>query len=129
MLGLMACQSTPRSYDGLTGYEVESQSQTSATLAYTLAGRQNQQLDVNKLQAACKKVLGHEKDYKINVLSINEIINPQESAPEYGLPIGNSRTNFGLSNTPDLHSDQNVATLQSLDVRPSTLHVVRYSCS
>jgi starvation-inducible outer membrane lipoprotein len=126
---LAACQTTPRSYNGVTGYSIESQSDTAATLAYTLAGRQNQQLDANKLQAACQKVLGQHKNYQIKVLSINEIANPKQSDEAYGRQIGNSRTSFALSNTKELHSEQNYATLQALEASPSTLHVVRYTCS
>ncbi len=62
---MAACQSTPRLYNGETGFQIESQSADSATLAYTLAGRQNQQLDANKLQRACKKVLSPQKTYKL----------------------------------------------------------------
>lgn len=126
---LTGCQSTPRSYNGLTGYAVESKSETQATLAYTLAGRQNQQLDINKLQTACKKVLGSQKNYQIQVLSINEIANPKQYEESYGRQIGNTRTQFALSNTKELHSEQDYATLQALEARPSTLHVVRYTCS
>lgn len=128
-LGLTACQSTPRSYNGATGYQVEMQNANSATLAYTLAGRQNQQLDNNKLQAACQKILDKNKTYKINVLSINEITNPTITETEFGRPIGNTRTTFGLSNTKDLYNNQDDATRQALNTRPSTLHVVRYTCN
>lgn len=126
---LAACQTTPRSYNGITGYSIETQTPNSATLAYTLAGRQNQQLDANKLQAACQKVLGHQHHYQIKVLSINEIANPTQMDESYGRQIGNTRTQFALSNTQELHSQQNYATLQALEARPSTLHVVRYTCS
>ena len=43
--------------------------------------------------------------------------------------IGQTRATFGLSNTPDLHQGENFATRESLEARPSTLHVVRYTCS
>lgn len=127
-LGLAACQSTPRQFNGTVGYQVESQTADSATIAYTLAGRQNQQLDEAKLQRACQKVLGTSNIYKLSILSINEIANPQKNV-EYGRQIGHSRTSVGLSNTPGLYSDQDYATLQALDARPSTLRVVRYTCS
>lgn len=127
-LALSACQSTPRQFNGTVGYQVESQTADSATLSYTLAGRQNQQLDETKLQRACQKVLGTSKTYKLNLLSVNEIANPQKDV-EFGRQIGNSRTSVGLSNTPGLYSDQDYATMQALDARPSTLRVVRYTCS
>lgn len=129
LMGLAACQSVPQNYNGSTGYEVESQNDTSAVLTYTLAGRQNQQLDANKLQAACEKVLGEGQQYQIQVLSIQEIANPYQSESQYGRQIGQSRTSFSLSNTKELHSDQDYATLQALEARPSTLHVVRYTCT
>ncbi|CAB1214354.1 hypothetical protein [Acinetobacter bouvetii] len=128
-LGLVACQSTPRQYNGNVGYQVESQSNGSATLAYTLAGRQNQQMDESKLQRACQKVLGGNKQYKIAILSISEIANPAIQTPEYGRQLGHSRTSIGLSNTPDLYNSEDYATRQALEARPATLRVVRYTCS
>ena len=110
-------------------YQIEHQSASSATLAYTLAARKNQQLDENKLQRACQKVLGSQKNYKLAILSINEIPNTAADVPEYGRQIGQSRATFGLSNTPDLHQRENFATREPLEARPSALHVVRYTCS
>lgn len=127
--GLSACQSTPRQYNGNVGYQIETQSSNSATLAYTLAGRQNQSMDENKLQRACQKVLGTHQQYKLSILSINEIANTAVQSEQFGRQIGQSRTNIGLSNTPDLHNSENYATRQSLEARPSTLRVVRYTCS
>ncbi|OTG90292.1 hypothetical protein B9T34_07190 [Acinetobacter sp. ANC 3813] len=127
---LTACQSAPRAYNGQSGYQIENQSANSATLAYTLAGRQNQQLDENKLQRACQKVLDVNKTFKLTILSINEIANPASSQSEqFGRQIGNSRTSFGLSNTPDLRNSDNLGAQQALDARPATLRVVRYTCS
>ena len=128
-LALSAWQTTPRQYNGVTGYQIENQTADSATLAYTLSGRANTDLDVNKLQRACKKVLGENKTYKISVLSTNEIINPQIADTQSGVQLGHSRTSFGLSNTQSTNSSENYATRQALDTRPSTLHVVRYTCS
>lgn len=130
ILGLAACQTTPRQYNGATGYQIENQSPNSATLAYTLSGRADRDLDEDKLQRACKKVLGENKAYKISVLSVNEIINPQVvSNDQKGVQLGHSRTSFGLSNTPNLNNSEDYATRQALETRPSTLHVVRYTCS
>lgn len=128
VLGLAACQSTPRQFNGNVGYQIESQTADTATMAYTLAGRQNQQLDETKLQRACQKVLGTSKTYKLSILSVNEIVNPQQDV-EFGRQIGQSRTSVGLSNTQGLYSDQDYATRQALEARPSTLRVVRYTCS
>lgn len=127
---LTACQSAPRAYNGHSGYQIENKSADSATLAYTLAGRQNQQLDENKLQRACQKVLGVNKTFKLTILSINEIANPAAApAEQFGHQIGNSRTSIGLSNTPDLRNSDNLGAQQALDARPPTLRVVRYTCS
>lgn len=128
-LGLAACQSTPLQYNGNVGYQIESQSPNSATLAYTLASRQNQQVDERKLQRACQKVLGLNKQYKIDILSISDIANPAIQTPQYGRQLGHSRTSVSLSNTPDLYNSEDMATRQALEARPSTLSVVRYTCS
>ena len=125
---IAACQSSPHQYNGVTGYQIESKTATSATLAYTLAGRSNRDIDEKKLQHACKQVLGVEKNYKLSVLSVNEIVNPTQEQ-QYGVKIGNSRATFGLSNSPDLNNSEGYATRQALETRPSTLKVVRYTCS
>ena len=123
-----ACQSTPHQYNGVTGYEIENKTPTSATLAYTLAARGNSEVDEKKLQHACKQVLGMEKTYKISILSVNEIMNPTKQE-QYGVQLGNSRATFGLSNSPDLNNSESYATRQALETRPTTLKVVRYTCS
>ena len=123
-----ACQSTPHQYNGVTGYKIENKTTTSATLTYTLAARGNSEVDEKKLQHACKQVLGMEKTYKISILSVNEIMNPTKQE-QYGVQIGNSRTTFGLSNSPDLNNTEGYATRQALETRPTTLKVVRYTCS
>ncbi|MFW2083911.1 hypothetical protein ACNPQK_23520, partial [Acinetobacter guillouiae] len=104
VLALSACQTTPRQYNGVTGYQIENQTEDSATLAYTLSGRADRDLDADKLQRACQKVLGENKNYKISVLSTNEIINPQTAKDQAGVQLGNIRTSFGLSNTPSLNN-------------------------
>ena len=123
-----ACQSTPHHYNGVTGYEIENKTATSPTLAYTLAARGNSEVDEKKLQHACKQVLGMEKTYKISILSVNEIMNPTKQE-QYGVQLGNSRATFGLSNSPDLNNSEGYATRQALETRPTTLKVVRYTCS
>jgi starvation-inducible outer membrane lipoprotein len=127
---LTACQSAPSAYNGQSGYQIENKSANSATLVYTLAGRQNQQLDEKKLQRACQKVMGNNQTFKLTILSVNEIANPASMQNEqFGRQIGNSRTSIGLSNTPDLHNSDNLGAQQALDARPATLRVVRYTCS
>ena len=123
-----ACQSTPHQYNGVTGYKIENKTTTSATLTYTLAARGNSEVDEKKLQHACKQVLGMEKTYKISTLSVNEIMNPTKQE-QYGVQLGNSRATFGLSNSPDLNNTEGYATRQALETRPTTLKVVRYTCS
>lgn len=130
VIGLSACQSTPRQYNGNTGYQIENKTAHSATLAYTLAGRSNQQLDERKLQRACQQVLGTTQTYKLTILSVNEIANPAavQNARD-GLQVGNSRMSVGLTDTPSLNNSEGYATRQALDAKPSTLKVVRYTCS
>ena len=123
-----ACQSTPHQYNGVTGYKIENKTTTSATLTYTLAARGNSDVDEKKLQHACKQVLGMEKNYKISILSSNEIMNPTKQE-QYGVQLGNSRATFGLSTSPDLNNTEGYATRQALETRPTTLKVVRYTCS
>ena len=123
-----ACQSTPHQYNGVTGYKIENKTTTSATLTYTLAARGNSEVDEKKLQHACKQVLGMEKTYKISILNVNEIMNPTKQE-QYGVQLGNSRATFGLSNSPDLNNSEGYATRQALETRPTTLKVVRYTCS
>ncbi len=129
-LAITACQTTPRQYNGMTGYQIENQSTNSATLAYTLAGRADLKLDESKLQRACQKVLNTTQDYKISILSINEIMNPSMGQKnQQSVQLGQSRTSFGLSNTQSLNSSEDLATRQALESRPSSLQVVRYTCS
>ena len=128
---LTACQSVPREFNGNVGYQIESRTDSTATLAYTLATRNNQQLDEQRLQRACQKVLASNKVFKLNILSVNEIANPAagNSLAAPGRQIGDTRATFSLSNTPGLHSSENPAIRDALTARPSTLTVVRYTCS
>ncbi|WP_293746227.1 hypothetical protein [uncultured Acinetobacter sp.] len=127
-LVITACQSTPHKFNGVTGYQIENKTTTSATIAYTLAARTNQDLDQKKLQHACNQVLGVGKTYKISILSVNEIINTAQQE-QYGVKLGNSRATFGLSNSPDFNNSEGYATRQALETRPTTLKVIRYTCS
>ncbi|ENW84046.1 hypothetical protein F908_00948 [Acinetobacter sp. NIPH 284] len=127
-LVITACQSTPHKFNGVTGYQIENKTTTSTTIAYTLAGRTNQDLDQKKLQHACNQVLGVGKTYKISILSLNEIMNPTQQE-QYGVKLRNSRATFGLSNSPDFNNSEGYATRQALEARPTTLKVIRYTCS
>lgn len=73
-------------------------------------------------------MLGAAKNYQVSVLNVNEIVNPSKQE-QYGVQLGNSRAKFGLSNSPDLNNSEGYATRQALETRPSTLKVVRYTCS
>ncbi|PPB87854.1 hypothetical protein [Acinetobacter soli] len=127
---LAACQSTPRQFNGNTGYQVENKSANSATISYTLANRANQDLDQRKLQRACQSVLGTTKTYTLSILSINEIPNTAANrSQDQGIAIRNSRMSFGLSDSPSLNNSEGYATREALEARPSTLKVVRYTCS
>lgn len=129
-LALTACQTTPLQYNGMTGYQIENQSTNSTTLAYTLAGRKDQQLDQNKLMRACQKVLGTNQNYQLNILSVNEIINPSLGQHDQkNIRLGNTRASFGFSNTQTNTSSDDYATRQALETKPTTLSVVRYTCS
>ena len=59
---LTACQ-TPTSYNGVTGYQVESKTEQSAIIQYTMAQRVNQPLNEARLQQVCQQVLGKQQKY------------------------------------------------------------------
>lgn len=126
-LTLTACQSTPQKFNGQTGYEVLERSENTATLNYTLSGRTSQ--DESRLQAACRNVLGHSKTYNIRILSSQEIVNPTAEQVHYGRQLGSSRTQISLSNTPDLYNSENPGVREALEARPTTVRVIRFSCS
>ena len=87
-------------------------------------------LDERKLQRACQQVLGTTQTYKSSILSINEIANPAANqSSQDGLQVGNSRMSVGLMDSPSLNNSEGYATRQALDTKPSTLKVVRYTCS
>ncbi|MEB3766138.1 hypothetical protein [Acinetobacter sp. MD2] len=123
--GLSACQNMPQSYNGNSGYQVESQTNNSAIISYTLAVHANQNPNPTKLQNVCKRVLGPNQNYKIDILSSNEIINPANQPQSTGVKIGHSNTSFGLSSP----SNDGSAVRNAMQMHPSTLTVVRYRCS
>ena len=129
-VSLMACQSTPRKFNGNTGYQIENQTENSATISYTMAGRANHDVDEQKLQRACQKTLNTQQRFDITIISVNEIANPNmEQTDRSGIQIGQSRATFGLSNTQSYNSSDDRATMAALEARPSTLNVVRYICN
>lgn len=127
-LGLSACQNLPQTYNGNSGYQVESKTENSAIISYTLAIHANQAANLNKLQNTCKKVLGANQNYKIDVLSSNEIANPANMPMSNGVQIGKTHTTFGLSNASN-SNDDDYAMRSAMQTRPNTLTVVRFRCS
>lgn len=127
---LTACQTT-KQFDGHSGYSIESQSNGTATLSYTLASQQNMNMQQQKLQHACQKVLGQNKNYRIQILSENEVLASDSGANSTsGIALGNSHTSFGLSNTSTLNnSNDDYAVRQGLNARPNVLKTIRYTCS
>ena len=126
LLLLSACQNMPQAYNGTSGYQVESKTSQSAILSYTLAVHANQQINQLKLQNACKKVLGNQKEYSITILSRNEIANPANFRTQNGVNIGHTQTTFSLVGR---QGSDNTTTRNTLDTHPETLQVVRYQCS
>ncbi|MFT4020619.1 MAG: hypothetical protein QM666_03780 [Acinetobacter sp.] len=126
--GLMACQNLPQAYNGNSGYQIESKTENNAIISYTLAVHANNSANLTKLQNVCKKVLGAHRDYKIAVLSSTEIANPANQPEKTGVQLGKSNATFGLSNS-STSNDNTVALRNALQTHPSTLTVVRYSCS
>ena len=122
-----ACQTAPQQFNGQSGYEILERSGNTATLSYTLSGRPNQ--DERRLQAACQQALGGSKTYNIQIISSNEISNPTVQPDHYGRQLGISRSQISLSNTPDLYNSENPGAREALDARPTTLRVIRYTCS
>lgn len=125
-LTITACQTTSHEFNGQSGYKVIEQGNGSAVMTYALSG--NTHNDATKLQNACKQILGSNKTYQVNVTNTSEIIN-QNNSPEFGRQIGNSNTKFELSNTPDLYNSDLSGTTAALDVRPSTLRLIRFTCA
>ena len=121
---LAACQSATL-YNGQGGYEVLTQSPDNATIMYTLAG--NPSRDSAKLEAACKQVLGTQQTFNVQILSINEAVN-QHREDNLTRSLSNGRTNIGFSNTFDLRSNENAATLAVMDTHPTSSRVIRYRC-
>lgn len=128
LLSLSACQSTPQHYNGTTGYQIEQRNSNSAIISYTLATQSGNHINQEKLQNTCKKVLGATQNYRIDILSNSEIINPNNQPATYGVGIGQSRTSFELAQINNA-SDQNNAARNALNTHPNILNVVRYRCN
>ncbi|MBF7685898.1 hypothetical protein I2F17_08725 [Acinetobacter sp. B10A] len=124
---LSACQTSPQAYNGHTGYEVEQRTANSAVISYTLATKTNQSANTVKLQSACKKALGAQKNYQIELLSNSEIVNPANHQNSYGVGIGQSRTSFELAQINN-STDQTNAARTAMNTHPQILNVVRYRC-
>lgn len=128
VLTISACQTTPQQFNGQSGYQVIEKNEDTATINYVLPTRVDKH--PAKLQAACQKVLGSNKQYKIQILSQIEIPNQPVQTTEFGKQLGQSRTNIALSDTLGLYSDNNTATTnQALAVKPNALLSIRYTCS
>ena len=69
-----------------------------------------------------------EEEIERKTKSMYEIYSSDQEE-QYGVKLGNSRTTFGLTNSPDLNNSEGYATRQALEARPSTLKVVRYHCN
>ncbi|MFU8925891.1 hypothetical protein [Acinetobacter puyangensis] len=126
---LTACQTKPQPYNGVTGFEIENVSNNAATLRYTLAANSKDQNEQKKLHRACQQVLGANTSFAITILSTAEINNQQPQSAQAGVKLGQSQTSFGLSNTPSSTNSEDYSTRQALETRPSTLKVIRYTCS
>lgn len=124
---MTACQTTSQEFNGKSGYQIIDKTASTATMNYILSG--HAKYDQHKLQASCQSVLGAQRNYTVNVLNTQEIVNSTVEPVNYGRQIGNSRTSIGLSNTPDLHNNDNLATREALEVRPTMLRSIRYTCS
>lgn len=127
LLSLTACQNVPQKYNGNAGYRLESKTNNSAIISYTLAVQPNHAFNQTKLENACKKTLGQNQSYNVKILSTDEIINPANTNPSNGINIGHSKTTFGLANTNT--GDNNMASRTALGTHPNTLTVVRYQCT
>lgn len=126
-VALTACQ-TSTSYNGVTGYKVESQSEQSALIQYTLAQRTNQAVNESRLQQVCQQVLGKQQKYHIQILNQQEISAPKIQNDDFGVRIGESRMKVAFSHSPELHNSEGYAGRQVSETRPNTLTVVRYQC-
>ena len=126
---LGGCSSMPSAYNGITGYQILGKNADSARLSYTLAARSNQAFDQAKLQGACQKVLGAGKTYQIEILNVQEIVNPRQNETRYGVNVPKTKATFALSNTQGLYSNEDAGMRQALDAQPSTLSNVVYRCS
>lgn len=126
-VALTACQ-TPTSYNGVTGYQVESKSEQSAIIQYTMAQRANQTISESRLQQVCQQVLGKQQKYHIQILNQQEISAPKAQNDDFGVRIGESRMKVAFSHSPELHNSEGYAGRQVSETRPNTLTVVRYQC-
>lgn len=123
---ITGCQSTAKEFNGQSGFKIIEKGQNTATLSYALGGSTRH--DLAKMQSACQQVLGSNQQYKVQVINSSEIINPQ-TAPEFGRQIGNSKTKFELSNTPNLYNTDLSSNNAVMEAPPATLRLFRFTCS
>lgn len=127
---LTACQSVPKVYNGVSGYQVEYKTENSAIFSYTLSHKTAQKLDAVKLQAVCQQILAQDTQYTVQELTRQEVTDVERLRNEqYEVNIGNSKVKFGLMNSPDLYNSQGYATQEMLAKRPQTLLKIRYRCN
>lgn len=126
---LTACQNRPVAYDGFAGYQVESTTGQEAILTYTLGGKKTPDRVEQKLSNACQRVLNSQQKYQVSLISQQEIVAPRKASTDDGVNIGSSNTRFSLSQTQQLGSSNDYATLQGLTAQPRTLQVIRFKCT
>lgn len=126
---ISACQTTSQTYNGHTGYQIEQNSAQSAVISYTLAIKENTNKTTAKLQSACKKVIGRQQNYKIDILSNSEMINPANNPSSYGIGIGQSKTSFELAQINNDGTDQSSAARTAINTHPQVLNIIRYRCT
>src|SRR5690606_19838229 len=126
-LVMSACQTTPHEFNGQNGYKVLERSENTATLSFILSGRPSQ--DDNRLQPACHHVQGYSKKYISQVLSTNEVVIPETKQADFGRQIATSHPPTSSSKTPGLYNSEDYGTRQGLEAHPTTVRVIRFSCS
>lgn len=124
---LFACQTIPDSNSNI-GYQIESKQNHQAILQYTMAAKLSTEKTTQRINQACNTVL-QSKQTQFKILS-EQIIANSATLQQHNdhVQIGNSRTNFSFSNTPNANSDTNAATLTALNEKPDLLKVIRIEC-
>lgn len=132
-LWFSACQSV-QSYDGKTGYQREQSNSQQVIISYVMDGKASDALISQKLQKACNRELGKPLNTttQVKILDQKEYANldktTSQNDPETTIPLGNSKTSFGLSSTPRLSNNSNPANLDMLNTKTNTLKQVTAEC-